>query len=111
MLRPLTASAIETVFDEPLSNAAFNFNLRRYSEAALKKKKELTKRLGGAVQVDPMKPVLKAPGAKHLKLTYDKLLSNLAFKFSLRHFSWGGPTWSPTNTRQGTYTRPLLSST
>jgi len=26
---------------------------------------------GGAVQVDPMKPVLKAPGTKRLKLKYD----------------------------------------
>jgi len=30
-----------------------------------------------------MKPELKVPGAKRLKLKYDKLLSNVAFKFNL----------------------------
>ena len=39
---------------------------------------------GGAVQVDPMKPTLKPPGTKRLKLKYDELLSNFAFKFNLR---------------------------
>jgi len=38
---------------------------------------------GRAVQVDPIKPTLKAPGTKRLKLKYDKLLSNFAFKFQL----------------------------
>jgi hypothetical protein len=36
------------------------------------------------VQVDPIKPTLKAPGIKLLKLKYDKPLSNVAFKFTLR---------------------------
>jgi len=39
-----------------------------------------------AVQVEPMKPMLKAPG-KRLKLTYDKLLSSFAFKFNLRRYN------------------------
>jgi len=34
-----------------------------------------------------MKPVLKAPGTKRLKLTYDQLLSNYAFNFNLRHYN------------------------
>ena len=36
------------------------------------------------MQVDPIKPTLKAPGTKRLKLGYDKLLSNFAFEFNLR---------------------------
>jgi len=41
---------------------------------------------GEAMQVDPMKPTLKAPGTKRLKLKYDKLLSILlqfCFQFKL----------------------------
>jgi hypothetical protein len=39
------------------------------------------------VQVDPITPTLKAPGTKHLNLNCDILLSTLAFKFNLRHYS------------------------
>jgi hypothetical protein len=39
------------------------------------------------VQVDPIKPKLKAPGTKRLKLTYDQLLSSFAFKFNLRRYN------------------------
>jgi hypothetical protein len=42
---------------------------------------------GRAVQVDPIKPTLKAPGIKLLNLKYDKPLSNIAFKFSLRRYN------------------------
>ena len=38
------------------------------------------------MQVDPIKPTLKAPGIKLLKLEHEKLLSNLAFKFNLRRY-------------------------
>jgi hypothetical protein len=38
------------------------------------------------VQVDPIKPTLKAPGTKRLKLKFDILLSNFAFKFNLRRY-------------------------
>jgi len=34
-----------------------------------------------------MKPKLKAPGTKRLKLEYDELLSTFAFKSNLRHYS------------------------
>jgi len=34
-----------------------------------------------------MKPMLKAPGTKRLKLRYEEQLSNLAFKFNLRRYS------------------------
>ena len=36
---------------------------------------------GKAVQVDPIKPTLKAPGTKRFKVKYDKLLSSFAFNF------------------------------
>ena len=56
--------------------------------------------LGEAVQVDPIKPTLKAPGIKLLNLNYDRPLSNFAFKFNLRRYSWvrarrwaGGHAW------------------
>ena len=39
------------------------------------------------MQVDPVKPKLKAPGTKPLKLEYDGLLSNIGFKFNLRRYS------------------------
>jgi hypothetical protein len=38
------------------------------------------------VEVDPIKPTLKAPGTKCLKLNYDGLLSSFAFKFNLRRY-------------------------
>jgi hypothetical protein len=34
-----------------------------------------------------MKPVLKAPGAKLLKLRYDELLSNFSFNFNVRRYT------------------------
>jgi hypothetical protein len=40
---------------------------------------------GRAVQVDPVKPALKALGSKRLKLEQDRLLSNFAFNLSMRH--------------------------
>ena len=36
-----------------------------------------------------MKPMLKAPGAKRLKLKYDEPPSNFAFNFNLRRYSLG----------------------
>ena len=37
--------------------------------------------------VDPIKPTLKAPGTKRLKLKCHRLLSSFAFNFNLRHQS------------------------
>jgi hypothetical protein len=45
--------------------------------------------LGGTVQIDPIKPVLKAPGSMLLKLRYDRPLPKIAFKFNLRRYNWG----------------------
>jgi len=42
---------------------------------------------GRAVQVDPIKPTLRAPGTQHLKPKCDKLLSNSAFEFNLRRYN------------------------
>jgi hypothetical protein len=39
------------------------------------------------VQVDPIKPTLKAPGTKYFKLEYDELLSSFALKFNLRGYA------------------------
>jgi hypothetical protein len=39
------------------------------------------------VQVDPIKPKLKAPGSKRLKLKNYDLLSNIAFKCKLRRYT------------------------
>ena len=41
---------------------------------------------GRAVQVDPIKPTLKPPGTRRLKLKCHKLLSNVAFNFSMRRY-------------------------
>ena len=38
------------------------------------------------MQVDPIKPTLKAPGTERLKLKYEELLSNFGFKFKLRRY-------------------------
>jgi len=39
------------------------------------------------VQVDPIRPTLKLPGTKRLKLKHDEPLSNFYFKFNLRRYS------------------------
>jgi len=39
------------------------------------------------VQLDPVKPNLKPPGTKRLKLEYDGLLSSSAFKSNLRRYN------------------------
>jgi len=44
---------------------------------------------GRAVQVDPIKPALKAPGTKRLELIYDGLVSNFAFNFNPRCYITG----------------------
>jgi len=38
------------------------------------------------VQVDPIKPKLKPPGTKRLKLKHDELLWHFAFRFNLRRY-------------------------
>ena len=38
------------------------------------------------MQVDPIKPTLKAPGTQLLELQYDELLSCFAFNLNLRRY-------------------------
>ena len=40
-----------------------------------------------AVHLEPMKPLLTAPGIKSLELNYDDLLSSVAFNFNLRRYN------------------------
>ena len=44
------------------------------------------------MQVDPIKPTLKAPGTQRLKLIYNNLLSSFAFNFNLRRYNEADPT-------------------
>ena len=39
------------------------------------------------MQVDPIKPKLKAPSVQRLKLKYDEPLSSFAFEINLRRYS------------------------
>ena len=73
-------------YDTLLSSFAVNFNLRRYKEGSFAG----ASGRGRAVQVDPIKPTLKAPGTKRLKLNYDKLLSSFAFNSNLCCYTEAG---------------------
>jgi hypothetical protein len=54
---------------------------------------------GKAVQLDRIKPKLKPPGTKRLKLKCDELHSSFAFKFNLRRYTTGGTTADCCSTR------------
>jgi hypothetical protein len=73
-----------------LSTFAFNFGMCRYKSGrhdGLRREKSRARPLQGEeVQVEPMKPVLKAPAPYRLKLTHDELLSSFACNFNLRRF-------------------------
>ena len=47
------------------------------------------------MQVDPIKPTLKAPGTQRLNLKYDELLSSFAFNFNLRRYTEGADAAAP----------------
>ena len=59
---------------------------RRLLAAALLEMLPALAPYGRAVQAQPIKPVLKAPGNKRLKLQCDILRSNFAVKFNLRRY-------------------------
>jgi len=50
-----------------------------------------TPRQGRVVPVEPIKPVLKAPGSMLIRLRYDGPLSNFAFRFNRRRYTGGVP--------------------
>jgi hypothetical protein len=50
---------------------------------------------GRAVQLDPIKPTLIAPGTKRFKLRYYKLLSSFASNFKLRRYMVGRAERAP----------------
>jgi hypothetical protein len=50
---------------------------------------------GRAVQVHPIKPMLKPPGTKHLRLKCDEQLSSFAFKFNSCRYTPAAPATSP----------------
>jgi hypothetical protein len=77
---------------------------------------------GRAVQVDPIKPTLTAPGLQRLKLKYYEVLSSFAFNFNLRRYTvvWKRGTLMQSDggasivecwraLEAGAYTRPLFS--
>ena len=47
------------------------------------------------MQVDPIKPTLKATESKPLKLEHEKTLSNFAFKVNVRRYTTGGARPAP----------------
>jgi hypothetical protein len=51
-------------------------------------------RRGKTVQIDPIKPTLKASGTKRLALNCDDPLSSLGFNFNLRRYTAASPTRS-----------------
>ena len=64
------------------------------------------------MQVDPMKPKLKPPGTKRLKLKCDILLSKFAFTFNLHRYNEAWELlWAGDGAAAGAYTRSLLRST
>jgi len=56
---------------------------------------ELEQKQGRPVQVEPIEPMLKAPGTKRLKLRYDESLSNFAFNFNLHRYNKGNDNKDP----------------
>jgi hypothetical protein len=93
MLIGLGAKRLKVTCDNRLSSFAFHLSLRRYNAV-----RALTvpghgglprqpRAQGWAVQIDPIKPALKAPGIKRLELINDGPLSNIAFNFNLRRHS------------------------
>jgi len=61
--------------------------------------------LGRAVQVALIKLKLKPPETKHLKLKCDEPLSNFAFKFKFRRYTWVTSTPACSTSYQSTTTR------
>ena len=61
---------------------------QRRDDAGLERRGQLACH-GRAVQVDPIKPTLKAPGSMLSKLSYDGPVSIFAFNFNLHRYTTG----------------------
>jgi hypothetical protein len=90
-LKPPGTKRLNVKYDILLSSSAFKFNLRRYKEGAEQRRVLQPEHPGGSAQgkvvhVDPMKPKLKPPGTKRLKLEHFTLLSTFAVKLNLRRY-------------------------
>ena len=103
-LEPLRTKRWKLNCDLLLSTSAFKFNLRRYNLANKWKNQVFIPtsadkmtvmfyqwfgKHGRAVEVDPIKPKLKPPVTKRLKVNCVVLLPTSAFKFDLRRYSTG----------------------
>jgi len=67
---------------------------------------------GKAVQVDPVKPTLKAHGTKFLKLNFARIGFKLCFQIQLAPLHHARATkLLSKHSAAGAYTRPLFSST
>ena len=84
VLKAPTVSALEIQRDGLLSTVCFQIKLVPLQQGRDQHHPQAA--VGRAVQVDPIKPILKPPGTKRLKLEYDGLLSNFAFNSNLRRY-------------------------
>ena len=100
MLNAYGTERLKLEYEQLFSNFAFNFNVRRYIEAAPSRKEssESAARAwiaahGMALQVNPMRHTLKAPGLSDGDLTCDELLSSFAvnLKFAPLQHGLVGP--------------------
>ena len=78
---------------KPLVLGFHGHSTRRHDDTLAPHRGDLRRRHGPAphlrgevVQVDPIRPPLKAPGTKRLKLQYDESPSNMAFKINSCHY-------------------------
>jgi len=118
MLKPPGTNRLKLKCDKLLSIKAFKFNLRRYIEAthipvnvsdvaqvwakplpggavaALFLNMRAGNGEGKAVQVEPVKSKLKAPGTERFILKYDNLLSRRDFRVNLRCYKKGAQACS-----------------
>jgi hypothetical protein len=88
MVTPPGTKLLKLKRDILLSTSAFKFSLRRYTlvpvhRAAAPHAAHRAVQPGGAVQVDPFKPTLKAPRTMRLKLKYVKTAFKPCFQIQL----------------------------
>jgi len=97
MLKAPAIDCLKLNYDKLLSSFGFNLDLRPYTEVyfpllavVLPKWLKAQAEVGRCRLVHPMKPVLRVAETKILKLKYDGLLSNVAFKIQLAPLHRGG---------------------